>query len=124
MESQLVFSRLPHEAGTNEYGPFHRLQCAHVNEKMCASGRIGGDHSYGVGFRRVHAYAGPLPEGEDGIEFWTSVLPDRGTPPQFAYWSDGSEGVSSLDLGDREIVAIVATIVKRVDSYAYCRCKA
>jgi hypothetical protein len=109
MESLLVFSRLPHEAATNEYGPFHRLQCAHVNEKMCSSGRIGGDHSYGVGFRRVHAYAGPLPEGEDGIEFWTSVPPDRGIPPQFAYWSDGSEGVSPLDLGDREIVAIVAT---------------
>ncbi|HXA20506.1 MAG TPA: hypothetical protein VN380_26235 [Thermoanaerobaculia bacterium] len=124
MESHLVFSRLPFEAGTDEYGPFHRLQCAHVNEKMYASGRIGGDRSYGVGFRRVHAYVGPLPDEEEGIEFWTKVPPDRGTPPQFAYWSDASDGVVSLDLGDREIVAIVATIVKRVDGYAYCRCKA
>ena len=54
----------------------------------------------------------------------TDVPPDRGTSSQFAYWSDGAEGVKPLDLGDREIVTIVATIVKRVDSYAYCRCKA
>ena len=124
MESQFVFSRLPYEAAADEYGPFHRLQCAHVNEQMCVSGRIGGDRSYGVGFRRVHAYVGPLPDKEDGIEFWTRVPPDHGIPPQFAYWSDGSVGVFPLDLGDREIVAIAATIVKRVDSYAYCRCKA
>jgi hypothetical protein len=123
MESRFVFSRLPYEAAADEHGPFHRLQCAHVNEKMCVSGRIGGDRSYGVGFRRVHAYVGPLPDDEEGIEFWTRVRPDQGTPPQFAYWSDGAVGVSPLDLGDREIVAIAATIVKRVDSYAYCRCK-
>lgn len=91
---------------------------------MFASGLIGGNHSYGVGFKRVHAYDGPLPDAEEGIEFWTRVPPDSGTPPQFAYWSDGSDGVLALDLGDREIVAIPATIVKRVDGYAYCRCKA
>jgi hypothetical protein len=124
MESQFVFSRLPYEAGADEYGPFHRLQCAHVNEKMCVSGRIGGDRSYGVGFRRVHAYVGPLPDDEDGIEFWTRVSPDWGTPPQFAYWSDGADEVFPLDIDDRELVSIAATIVKRVDSYAYCRCKA
>jgi hypothetical protein len=90
---------------------------------MCVTGRIGGDRSYGVGFKRVHAYVGPLPDEDDGIEFWTRVPPDRGTPPHLAYWSEGSEGVSTLDLDDREIVAIAATIVKRVDSYAHCRCK-
>ena len=121
MESQLVFSRLPYDAGPDEYGPFHRIQCAHVNEKMCASGIIGGNRSYGVGFRRVHAYVGPLPEGENGIEFWTRIAPDRGTPPHLAYWAEGSPGVGTMDLGDREIVTIVATIVKRVDSHANCR---
>jgi hypothetical protein len=90
---------------------------------MCANGIIGGDRSYGVGFRRVHAYVGPLPEDEEGIEFWTRVPPDRGTPPHLAYWSEGSAGVGTLDLSDREIVAIVTTIVKRVDGHAHCRCK-
>lgn len=46
-----MFSRLPYEAEPDEYGPFHRVQCSHVNEKMCAAGIIGGDRSYGVGFR-------------------------------------------------------------------------
>jgi hypothetical protein len=93
-----------------------------VNDTMSVSGRIGGDHSYGTGFRRVHAYVGPLPTGEEGIEFWTSIAPDRGSPPHLAYWSEGSTGVVNLDLGDREIVAIDGTIVKRVDGYAHCRC--
>ena len=106
-----------------KFGPFHRVQCAHVNEKMCADGVVGGDRSYGVGFRRVHAYAGPLPEGEEGIEFRTDVEPDRGTPPHLAYWTEGSPDVSTLDLGDREIVSIATTVVKRVDGYAHCRCK-
>jgi hypothetical protein len=123
MESELVFSRLPYPADSGEHGPFHRLQYAHVNEKMCASGIIGGDRSYGVGFRRVHAYVGPLPEDEEGIEFWTRVPPDRGTPPHLAYWSEGSAGVGTLDLPDREIVAIMTMIVKRVDGHAHCRCK-
>lgn len=89
---------------------------------MCVSGLIGGDRSYGVGFRRVHAYTGPLPDGEEGIEFWTRVGPDRGTPPHLAYWSEGLEGVGVLDLGDREIVAIEAMFVKRVDGHAHCHC--
>jgi hypothetical protein len=123
MESQLVFSRLPYAAAVDEYGPFHRLQCSHINAQMCGSGRVGGDRSYGHGFRRVHAYVGPLPDGDDGIEFWTRVPPDRGTPPHLAYWTEGSEGVIPLDVGDREIVTIEATIVKRVDSHAHCHCK-
>lgn len=119
-----MFSRLPYEAEPDEYGPFHRVQCSHVNEKMCAAGIIGGDRSYGVGFRRVHAYVGALPDYEDGIEFWTRVRPDRGTPPHLAYWSEGSGGVGTLEVDGREIVTIVTTIVKRVDGYAHCRdCK-
>lgn len=122
MESIVVFSRLPYEPAADEYGPFHRLQCSHLNETMCASGRIGGGRSYGYGFVRVHAYTGPLPDGADGIEFWTRLPPDRNTPPQLAYWTEGREGVTSLDVGDRELVAIEATIVKRVDSHAHCLC--
>ena len=123
MESQLVFSRLPYEAALDEHGPFHRLQCAHVNEMMCTTGRIGGDRSYGSGLRRVHAYVGSLPEGDDGLEFWTRVPPDAGTPPHLAYWTEGTEGVSTLNLAEGgEIVAIAALVVKRVDSHAHCRC--
>jgi len=124
MESKLIFSRLPYEAAPDELGPFHRLQCSHINDQMCATGRIGGGRSYGSGFRRVHAYVGPLPDADDGLEFWTKVPPDQGTPPHLAYWTEGAEGVSTLAVSEnQEIVAIVATVVKRVDSHAHCRCK-
>jgi hypothetical protein len=123
LESEFIFSLLPYSPDPDEIGPFHRLQCAHVNEKMCVSGRIGGDRSYGHGFRRVHAYVDHLPEGEEGIEFWTRVPRDSGTPPHLAYWTEDSPGVTPLDAGDRQLVAINATIVKRVDGHAHCRCK-
>lgn len=123
MESPDVFDPLLNKEAPDEHGPFHRLQCAHINQKMCATGLVGGDRSYGTGFRRVHAYTGALSEDGEGIEFWTNVAPDGGTPPHLAYWTEGSEGIAALDLGDREIVAIPATIVKRVDGYAHCRCK-
>ena len=115
-------SQVPYQAAADEHGPFHRLQCAHINEVMCASGHIGGARSYGTGFRRVHAYVGSLPDGEEGIEFRTRIAPDSGTPPRLAYWTEGSPGVTPLNLGDREIVAIDAIIVKRIDGYAHCLC--
>lgn len=121
MESIVVFSRLPYSPAVTEYGPFHRLQCPHVNELMCESGRVGGDRSYGVGFLRVHAFRGALDDRLGGIEFWTTIQPYRHAPPALAYWNEGDPGVESLMLPDRELVAIPATIVKRVDSYAYCR---
>lgn len=89
---------------------------------MCASGRVGGGRSYGYGFKRVHAYVGSLPDDDDGIEFWTRVPRDKGTPPHLAYWTEGADGVAPLDVADRDLVAIAATIVKRVDGYAHCRC--
>src|SRR5213075_3431015 len=119
LDSVLVFSRLPYLPGPNEYGPFHRLQCPHVNELMCRTGKIGGDRSYGVGFRHVHAHRGPLEDHLGGIEFWTTIPPYRHAPPMLAYWNEGASGVELLVLPDRELVAIPATIVKRVDSYAY-----
>lgn len=123
MESDRFSTRLSYDAEPDEHGPFYRIQCAHVNETMCADGIVGGYRSYGHGFRRVHAYVGALPEGEEGIEFWTKVQPDRGTPPHLAYWSEGSPGVGFQEVGDREIVTIKTTIAKRVDGYAHCRCK-
>jgi hypothetical protein len=110
-----------YRSGSNGYGPFYRLQCPHVNELMCASGRIGGGQTWGTGFRRVHAYRGHLSDDLGGIEFWTTVEPYRHAPPALAYWNEGAPGVELLTLSDRELAAIPVTIVKRVDSYAYCR---
>lgn len=119
-DSVVVFSR-EHVPVAEEHGPFYRLQCPHVNELMCASGRIGGGQTWGSGFRRVHAYRGQLENHLGGIEFWTMIEPYRHAPPALAYWNEGTPGVELLTLPDRELVAIRATIVKRVDSHAYCR---
>ncbi len=120
-ESRLVFSRVPYLGAPGEYRPFHRLQCPHVNDLMCRSGRIGGGASYGVGLTRVHAFTGPLPDHLGGIEFWTPVKPFPHSPKGQAFWNAGDGGVGELDVGDRSLAAIPATIVKRIDSYAYCR---
>ena len=119
--SKLVFSRVPYLGSPGELGPFYRLQCPHVNELMCESGRIGGGPSYGVGFTRVHAFVGALPDHLGGIEFWTAVEPYRYSPKGLAYWNLGDPGVEPMKVGDRTLASIAATIVKRLDSYAYCR---
>ena len=36
---------------------------------------------------KVKAYEGHLPEGERGVEFYTSVPPDRGSVPKQPTWS-------------------------------------
>lgn len=121
MASKTVFDRTPYQPAGSEHGPFHRKQCPHVNELMCQSGLVGGDRSYGIGSRQVRAFTSPLPPFAGGIEFWTSVPPYPDAPPKMAYWNEAMPGVEPLDLPDRQIVAIRATIVKRVDDYAYCR---
>jgi hypothetical protein len=62
---------------------------------------------------RVKAYVGPLPPDRPGIEFTTSVEPDRGSPPGQVSWSEGRPGVLTLD--PNELVAIPVTILKRQD---------
>lgn len=122
---RVVFSKVPYLGAPGEYGPFHRLQCPHVNEVMCESGMVGGGPSYGVGFTRVHAFTGPLPAHLGGLEFWTAVAPYPFSPKGQAFWNAGDPGVVSMDVEDRTLAAIPATIVKRTDSYAYCRsCRA
>lgn len=118
---KLIFSKVPYLGAPGELGPFHRLQCPHVNEVMCASGWIGGGPSQGVGFTRVHAFTGPLPDHLGGLEFWTSVEPYPYSPKGQAFWNLGDPGVEPMEVGDRTLASIPATIVKRLDSYAYCR---
>lgn len=103
------------------YGPFHRIQSADLNEEMQNSGRIGGKaprNVYASAIPKVKAYVGHLPSGKSGIEFFTNIEPDRGTPPNRANWSQGRDGV--IDVGPdpndgQDIVAIPARIIKRVD---------
>ena len=73
------------------YGPFHRLgDSAEVIRKIRDSGEIWGlppRNYFRSEIARVKAYAGPLPDGECGVEFETEIPPDRGHVPNRPTWS-------------------------------------
>ena len=72
------------------FGPFHRrLYFAGENEKIAASGEIWGrprSNIYAGDFPAVKAWAGPLPEGIEGTEFYTDVEPDPWSVPGAPTW--------------------------------------
>jgi hypothetical protein len=58
-------------------------------------------------FPSVDAYPGPLPAGQRGIEFVTSVPPDRDTPPYLVRWTGPRDGVTIE--GDYAKIRVVVT---------------
>lgn len=72
------------------FGPYHRLasptQTAGVAELQVRSGEIWGRTPRLGRFPQAKAYAGPLPDGSNGIEFWTEIAPDPGGRPAFPTW--------------------------------------
>ena len=59
---------------------------------------------------KAKAYRGALPEGLPGIEFFTDVAPDLGTPPGRAEWSGARPGVRVED-GWAKISAVITRAV-------------
>jgi hypothetical protein len=62
-------------------------------------------------FPAVKAWAGPLPDGFVGYEFYTEVEPDADRSPDWPQWSEGRPGVRVLERG--ELVAISVIVTKR-----------
>lgn len=102
---------------------FYRLATGQKNQDfytaLCqvASNEIwGGLSMYGNGFLQVRAFRGELPDGEDGVEFSTSIPPTRGCEIPGVrgevYWKlhEQSPGVLASDDGD--FARISATIRK------------
>jgi hypothetical protein len=75
-----------------------------------SSGLVCGRAAWGSHIPSVKAYPGPLPPGESGIEFTTSVAPGRSTPSMIK-WYDGDPGVISSAPG---LACIPASIHKSV----------
>ena len=79
------------------YGPFHRkespTQTAETARMQEISGEIWGKSPRGSDVPTVQAYTGPLPDGASGIEFYTNVTPNSGTPRRKANWSGPRPGV-------------------------------
>jgi len=77
------------------YGPFHRLwsstQSVETMRKVLRSGELWGRAPrYGLS-PAVQAYAGRLPDGKQGFEFFAAVPPDRPFGPQ-SYWRARLDG--------------------------------
>jgi hypothetical protein len=95
---------------------YHRLQPPEQNELMERTQQVGGRPMRNIDaglIPRVKAYIGALPAGRSGIEFTTSIEPDRGSPPGQVSWSEGRPGVLTLE--PNELVVISVTILKRQD---------
>jgi hypothetical protein len=89
---------------------YHRFQDAETSKLMIESGKAGGRPAWHSDIPKVKAFLGPLPPDRPGIEFTTDVVPDRGCPPGYAYWSGGRPGIEVLE--SNELVAIAVTITK------------
>ena len=98
---------VPSEAPQVLYGPFYRvpLNASEVTA-IQQSGLIGGGRArgfYQTEFPTVKAKLGPLPEGSQGYQFYTTVKPTSvspyGTAPGEARWYTTSEGVISGEIG-------------------------
>ena len=74
-----------------QYGPFHRLGGRPaLLDKMQQTGEIWGRPARNVfasEIPKVKAYDGPLPEGAQGVEFWTNTAPDGGSVPGKPTWA-------------------------------------
>jgi hypothetical protein len=101
------------------YGPFHRRSHHNPSENslIASSGRIWGarrGNFFAGVIPCVKAWDGSLPEGIVGIEFYTDVEPDPGSPPGWPEWSEGRPGVIVLER--RELVAIPVVVTMRQDA--------
>lgn len=83
-----------------KYGPFTRIEAAEIARKIEESGLLWGEamrNTFASDIPRVKAYDRQLRDGELGIEFYTDVAPDAGSPPGRAYWSGPRAGVTVED---------------------------
>ena len=92
------------------FGPFYRTGSAQSDEttsQQVATGQIGGGIDRGSFFPSVDAWIGELPPTKPGVEFYTHVVPDRGSPPGKARWSGQRAGV--MVVGDTAMIEATIT---------------
>ena len=116
------------------YGPFHRFQGKYANDlarfgssyplpgfpnAVLPASKMGGHpnrniyHALGP---TVDAYAGKLPEGERGIEFYSFVPPRQGATPHIPQWTESQLSQPGVRLvPDLELLLIPIVITKARD---------
>ena len=100
------------------FGPFHRRCQLNPQEieTVASSGELHGrprGNVYAGLIPAVKAWAGPLPHGVIGFEFYTDVEPDPDCAPDWPEWSQGRQGVRILE--SDAMVAIDVMVSRRQD---------
>jgi hypothetical protein len=98
-----------------QYGPFHRLRSptqtlALAAEQERASTLLGRPPRGGL-IPAVQAYAGPLPEGMEGIEFYTIARPSN-NHPSYVSWYLGDQDVWEVRSSGDTFAMIVVWIAE------------
>jgi hypothetical protein len=105
--------------GRYKYGPYHRLRSPTQDEVTARvqlnTGQVCGRPAQWSGLFSVKAYRGQLPQGAEGIEFVTDVLPSPGAHPTLVFWYEGTQGVTVAPINGQTF----ATISVRVTTYRY-----
>lgn len=90
--------------GVAKASTYHRIKSPTQSDETCrlqvASQEIWGKPSHNVyqsDIAKVKAYRGPLPKGEQGIEFITEIPSDKGNSPYLATWSATRDDVRFED---------------------------
>ncbi|MGH3656416.1 MAG: hypothetical protein ACRDUA_07135, partial [Micromonosporaceae bacterium] len=97
------------------YGPFHRtvglIQDPEELQQLEAMQRLDGEASAIQGTEpAVVAFAGALPEGTPGVEFYTDTAPDPGNRiPGMVQWSGGRNDTTGANGSTRIDVAVTST---------------
>ena len=88
-------------ASAGMFGPFFRLksptQTFDVAKLQEQTGEMWGRAPRNSDIPKVQAWEGPLPEGKQGVEFYTDVAPDTGGAPGRPTWSGPRPGVRVED---------------------------
>lgn len=98
------------------HGPFHRKKsptqtAAVALEQERSWVQMGRSAKWGW-TPSVKAYRGPLPPGQEGVEFFT-LSPPQGTHPQDVFWFIGSQDVWEIHDASDIFALIVAEVTTR-----------
>jgi hypothetical protein len=99
-----------HRVPSTFYGPFHRRSAAKGQDAATAvlqalSGEVWGETPRHGATPAVQAYAGSIPDGQDGIEFWARQAPDSQFGPR-PFWRIPGEHLRVELEGGREVAKL------------------
>jgi hypothetical protein len=120
--STFLISYRRYAPGADKYGPFHRVrnnrtQTLSTDQKQIDSGMLWGLTPQNGKCPTAQAYFGPLPQGQSGIEFETSVKPEQLNLPNGYggnWYLDDTAFTGKVTEDNRDYAAITIIVTKHV----------